>query len=98
MIDEYHTLLTTNSIFVKRTANIGVLSPEMAISFGTSGPVLRGRRVAQDLRREREEIYTSMYEGYAFEIVCERGGHYPRDHAYPKVPHEAVLADCWHRF
>jgi NADH-quinone oxidoreductase subunit D len=98
IIQEYHALLTTNSIFVKRTANIGVLSPEMAVSYGTSGPVLRGSGIDHDLRRDGEEIYTSMYEGYAFEIVCERNGHYPRDHAYPKIPHEAVLGDCWHRF
>src|SRR5436305_572271 len=69
IIDEYHTLLTSNSIFVKRTAGIGVLSPEMAISYGTSGPVLRGSGIDHDLRRDGEEIYTSMYEGYAFEIV-----------------------------
>src|SRR4029078_11868175 len=40
IIQEYHTLLTTNSIFVKRTAGIGVMSPRMAIDFATSGPVL----------------------------------------------------------
>jgi len=56
IIQEYHTLLTTNSIFVKRTANVGVLSPEMAISYGTSGPVLRGSGVDHDLRRDGEEI------------------------------------------
>ena len=71
IIEEYHTLLTTNSIFVKRTADIGVLSPEMAIDFGTSGPVLRGSGIDHDLRRDGEEIYTSMYEGYAFEVICE---------------------------
>ncbi|HEX3602116.1 MAG TPA: NADH-quinone oxidoreductase subunit D [Lacipirellulaceae bacterium] len=98
IIDEYHTLLTTNSIFVQRTAGIGLLSPQMAIDFGTSGPVLRGSGVDHDMRRDGEEIYTSMYEGYAFEVVCERDGHYPRDHKYPNVPHEAVLGDCWHRF
>jgi NADH-quinone oxidoreductase subunit D len=98
IIDEYHTLLTTNGIFVKRTAGIGILSPEMAISYGTSGPVLRGSGVDHDMRRDGEEIYTSMYEGYAFEVVCQRDGHYPRDHDYPPVPHEAVLGDCWHRF
>jgi NADH-quinone oxidoreductase subunit D len=98
IIDEYHTLLTSNSIFVKRTANIGYLSPEMAIDFGTSGPVLRGSGVDHDMRRDGEEIYTSMYEGYAFEVICQRDGHYPRDHDYPPVPHEAVLGDCWHRF
>jgi NADH-quinone oxidoreductase subunit D len=98
IIEEYHTLLTTNAIFVKRTAAIGILSPEMAIDFGTSGPVLRGSGVDHDMRRDGEEIYTSMYEGYAFEVVCQRNGHYPRDHDYPPVPHEAVLGDCWHRF
>jgi len=98
IIDEYHALLTTNAIFVKRTAGIGIISPEMAISFGTSGPVLRGSGVDIDFRRDGEAIYTSMYEGYAFEVVCQRDGHYPRDHDYPPVPHEAVLGDCWHRF
>ena len=98
IIDEYHALLTTNAIFVKRTAGIGILSPEMAIDYGTSGPVLRGSGIDHDMRRDGEEIYTSMYEGYAFEVVCQRDGHYPRDHDYPTVPHEAVLGDCWHRF
>ncbi len=98
IIDEYHTLLTSNAIFVKRTAGIGVISPEMAKSYGTSGPVLRGSGVDQDLRRDGEEIYTSMYDGYAYQIICQRDGHYPRDHDYPPVPREAVLGDCWHRF
>jgi NADH-quinone oxidoreductase subunit D len=98
LIDEYHTLLTSNAIFIKRTAGVGVLSPEMAIGFGTSGPVLRGSGVDHDMRRDGEEIYTSMYDGYAFEVVCQRNGHYPHDHDYPPVPHEAVLGDCWHRF
>ncbi|MCA9225242.1 MAG: NADH-quinone oxidoreductase subunit D, partial [Planctomycetales bacterium] len=31
VIAEYHALLTTNAIFVKRTAGIGIMSPEMAI-------------------------------------------------------------------
>ena len=98
IIDEYHTLLTTNSIFVKRTANIGILTPEMAVSFGTSGPVLRGSGIDYVLHTDTNEIYTSMYDGYAFEVICQRDGHYPRDHKYPKIPHEAVLGDCWHRF
>jgi NADH-quinone oxidoreductase subunit D len=97
-IDEFHTLLTSNAIFIKRTANIGVLSPEMAIDYGCTGPVLRGSGVDQDLRRDGEAIYTSMYEGYAFEVIVEKNGHYPQDHKYPPVPRDAVLGDCWHRF
>ena len=98
IIPEYHALLTTNAIFIKRAAGIGVMSPEMAIDFGTSGPVLRGSGVDHDLRRDGEEIYTAMYEDYAFEVIVEKEDHYPKDHKYPPVPYEAVLGDCWHRF
>jgi hypothetical protein len=84
VIDEYHALLTTNAIFVKRTANIGVMSPEMAISYGCTGPVLRGSGVDHDLRRDGEPRYTGMYDGYAFEVIVQKNGHYPRDHNYPK--------------
>ena len=98
VIDEYHALLTTNAIFIKRTCNIGTLSAEMAIDYGCTGPVLRGSGVDHDLRRDGEAIYTQMYDGYAFEIIVERDGHYPKDHDYPREPREAVLGDSWHRF
>ncbi|HAA72846.1 MAG: NADH-quinone oxidoreductase subunit D [Planctomycetaceae bacterium] len=98
VIQEYHALLTTNSIFIKRTANIGVMDAEMVTDYGCTGPVLRGSGVDHDLRRDGEEIYTEMYENYAFEVVVQKDGHYPRDHTYPPVPKEAVLGDCWHRF
>lgn len=98
VIQEYHTLLTTNAIFIKRTAGIGVMPPEMGIDYGCTGPVLRGSGVDFDLRRDGEERYTEMYDGYAFEVICERDGYYPQDHDYPPVPADAVLGDCWHRF
>lgn len=98
IITEYHTLLTTNQIFVKRTAGIGVMSAEMAAAYGTTGPVLRGSGVDWDLRRDGEERYTEMYDGYAFEVIVSRNGHYPKDHDYPPVPTQAVVGDCWHRF
>ena len=98
IIAEYHALLTTNAIFIKRTANIGVLPRDMAISYGCTGPVLRGSGVDYDLRRDGEERYTEMYDGYAFEVVVEKDGSYPRDHQYPNVPPDAVIGDCWHRF
>jgi NADH-quinone oxidoreductase subunit D len=98
IIQEYHALLTTNSIFIQRTAGIGVMSAEMAIDYGCTGPVLRGSGVDHDLRRDGEARYTSLYDGYAFEVIVSRNGHYPNDHAYPPVPPEAILGDCWHRF
>lgn len=98
VIQEYHALLTTNAIFVKRTANIGVMPPELAISYGCTGPVLRGSGVDYDLRRDGEARYTSLYDGYAFEVIVQKNGQYPQDHDYPAVPSDAVLGDCWHRF
>jgi len=98
VIDEYHALLTTNAIFVKRACGVGILSPEMAIDYGCSGPVLRGSGVDFDLRRDGEPRYTSLYNGYDFEVIVQKDGSYPRDQVYPAVPREAVLGDCWHRF
>ncbi len=88
-IAEYHTLLTRNQIFIKRTADLGVLTREMAIDFGCTGPVLRGSGVDYDLRRDGEPIYTRMYEGYEFDVPVA-----PFDDAPP----EAVLGDNWCRF
>ncbi len=88
-IQEYHTLLTRNQIFIKRTASLGTMDREMAISFGCTGPVLRGSGVDHDLRRDGEPIYTRMYEGYDFEIPIA-----PFDEAPPEVE----LGDNWCRF
>jgi NADH-quinone oxidoreductase subunit D len=88
-IREYHTLLTENQIFIKRTAAIGVLSREMAIDFGCTGPVLRGSGVDHDLRRDGEKIYTRMYDGYQFDVAVA---------PFQAAPPEAVLGDNWCRF
>ena len=60
IITEYHTLLTSNSIFIKRTAGIGVMDEKLAKNYGCTGPVLRGSGVDHDLRRDGEEWYTEM--------------------------------------
>ena len=91
-IVEYHTLLTQNSIFIKRTAGIGVMPREMAIDYGCTGPVLRGSGVDFDLRRDGEPIYTRMYKGYQYEIPVAP---FPK---FPDVPPEVVLGDNWCRF
>lgn len=88
-IPEYHTLLTENQIFIKRTAALGVLSREMAIDYGCTGPVLRGSGVDHDLRRDGEKIYTRMYEGYDWDVQAA---------PYENAPPEAVLGDNWCRF
>jgi NADH-quinone oxidoreductase subunit D len=98
MIDDLHTLLTNNAIFIHRTAGIGVLEPAMAIDYGCTGPVLRGSGVDWDLRRDGEPICTQMYEGYNWQVIAATDGRYPQDHPYPPVPSAAVLGDSWHRF
>jgi NADH-quinone oxidoreductase subunit C/D len=51
MIDEYNELLMTNRIWLARTKQVAVISAEDAISFGLTGPVLRGSGVAYDVRK-----------------------------------------------
>ena len=50
-IDETEKLLTRNRIWVDRTRDVGVITKEMAIDFGLSGPNLRGSGVEHDLRK-----------------------------------------------
>jgi NADH-quinone oxidoreductase subunit D len=88
-IKEYHTLLTRNQIFIKRTAGLGILSPEMAISYGCTGPVLRASGVDFDLRRDGDPIYTRMYQGYEYNVIVG---------PFPEAPPEVVLGDNWCRF
>ncbi len=88
-IPEYHTLLTENQIFIKRTAGLGVLSREMAIEHGCTGPVLRGSGVDHDLRRDGEPIYTRMYEGYQYKVIAA---------PFAAAPPEVVVGDNWCRF
>jgi NADH-quinone oxidoreductase subunit D len=91
-IEEYHTLLTRNHIFIKRTANIGNLTKEMALSYGCTGPMLRGSLNRDqgdpewDLRRT--EPYCG-YEQYAFTVAVP---------PFPEAPTEAVIGDAWHRY
>jgi len=98
VVDELHALLTSNAIFVRRAAGIGVLAPELAVSYGCSGPVLRASGVDWDLRRDGDPWYTRMYQGYDWDVIVQVNGRYPHDENYPQVPRAAVLGDCWHRF
>jgi NADH-quinone oxidoreductase subunit D len=70
-VDEFHTLLSGNRIFQKRTQGVGYISAENAIDWGLSGPCLRGSGVALDLRRATP--YTG-YQDYDFEVPTETDG------------------------
>ncbi|MFM7103816.1 MAG: NADH dehydrogenase (quinone) subunit D [Verrucomicrobiota bacterium] len=50
-LDDVDRLLTRNRIWVDRTQGVGVISREMAIDYGLTGPNLRGSGVDYDVRR-----------------------------------------------
>ncbi|HEX3083615.1 MAG TPA: NADH dehydrogenase (quinone) subunit D [Pyrinomonadaceae bacterium] len=68
-VKEFHTLVTGNRIFQKRTQGIGYISAEDALDWGLSGPSLRGSGVNVDVRRTNPY---SSYETYDFEVPLEQ--------------------------
>jgi len=65
ILDESDNLLSRNKIWMERTQNVGVISKEMAIAYGLSGPNLRGSGVDRDLRKLQPYL---DYEKYDFDI------------------------------
>ncbi len=70
-IDEYQTLLENNRIWMARTKGIAYLSAEDAVSFGCTGPVLRGSGVPYDVRKA--EPY-GVYDKMRWEIPLGKNG------------------------
>jgi NADH-quinone oxidoreductase subunit D len=80
-LKEVQQIVEGNSIFIKRTANVGVLPLNLAINAGCTGPVLRGSGLAFDLRRV--DGY-SVYPDLEFDIPIGAGLH-------------GQTGDCWDR-
>ncbi|MEA3490437.1 MAG: NADH dehydrogenase (quinone) subunit D [Campylobacterota bacterium] len=76
-IQTYEDLLTENRIWKMRLEDVGVLTPEDAMSWGCSGPMLRGSGIKYDIRKE--EPY-ELYEELNFDIPvsdsCDSLGRY----------------------
>jgi NADH-quinone oxidoreductase subunit D len=73
---DYQNLIMGNDIIAARTKGIGVLPPDVAISYGTSGPVLHGSGVPMDPRKD--EPY-EKYDEVEFDVpVGETGDCYDR--------------------
>ncbi|HEX7571521.1 MAG TPA: NADH-quinone oxidoreductase subunit D [Bacteroidota bacterium] len=81
-IKELNDLLSYNKIFIKRTANVGVLPADVALNYAVSGPVLRGSGVQWDLRKN--DPY-SVYDRLDFEIPVGKGL-------------KGTVGDCWDRY
>ena len=69
-LEEYHDLITGNEILQSRTIDTGVLPPEVAKSYGATGPVARGSGVDYDLRRDDPYGY---YDELEWDVVTENG-------------------------
>ena len=60
-LDDIEGLVTSNRIFKQRTVDIGIISPEQALDWGCSGPILRASGFAWDLRKSQPyEIYDQL--------------------------------------
>lgn len=81
-IEEYNNLLSYNHIFIKRTANVGVISAKDALAWGLSGPVLRGSGVRWDLRKVQP---IAGYDEFEFDVPIGDGRY-------------GQLGDCWDRY
>ncbi len=81
-IKELNDLLSYNRIFIRRTADIGVLPPKVALNYSASGPVLRGSGVKWDLRKN--DPY-SIYDRFDFDIPIGSG-------------EMGTKGDCWDRY
>jgi NADH-quinone oxidoreductase subunit D len=82
---EYYDLLMLNAIFVKRTADIGVITPAQALDFGLTGPMIRGSGIDFDIRRDMPYLlYKEAYEAGAYKVVVATG-------------EMGTLGDCWDR-
>ena len=79
---EYNTILSENQIFIKRTANVGVISREQAIDYGLTGPCLRGSGVKYDIRKQHPY---SFYDRFDFDVPVGEGT-------------KGTQGDCWDRY
>ncbi|WP_049984874.1 NADH-quinone oxidoreductase subunit D [Halobellus rufus] len=69
-VEEYHDLITGNEILQSRTIDTGVLPPEVAKSYGATGPVARGSGIDYDLRRDDPYGY---YDELEWDVITEDG-------------------------
>ena len=70
-VREYDSLIAANRIWLGRTKHVAVISAEDAISFGCTGPVLRGSGVAYDVRKY--EPY-GVYDKVDWEVPIGKNG------------------------
>jgi len=79
-IKDYEDLLDKNRVWLMRMENVGVITKEMALSWGCSGVMLRASGVQWDIRKE--EPY-ELYDEVEFNVpVSDKGDNYARYKLY----------------
>jgi len=69
--DDLEDLVSGNEIFMARTKGVGVIPPDLARSYGVSGPNLRASGVAYDLRRHTDYL---PYDRFDFDVAVGENG------------------------
>lgn len=70
-LEEYHTLVTGNEIFLSRIKGVGKYDAETAIAYGLSGANLRCTGVDWDIRKTQPY---SLYSRFQFDVPVRSGG------------------------
>lgn len=70
-LEEYHTLVSGNEIFLARIKGIGKYDAQTAINFGLSGANLRSTGVKWDLRKDQPY---SIYNRFDFDVPVATNG------------------------
>lgn len=71
VLKEFEDLFNRNRIFIERTSGVAAVSPETALDYSWSGPLLRATGIDYDVRTQ--EPYSS-YEEFDFEIPVGTNG------------------------
>lgn len=70
-LTEYFDVISNDEIFMQRTKNIGVISKDLVLSSGGSGPVARGSGINYDIRKNNSY---EVYDNFSFEIPIGYNG------------------------
>ena len=71
LVTDIRKLVEKNRIFLDRMEGVGVISADDAISYGITGPCLRGCGVAYDVRKDHPY---SVYDHFDFDVPISDGG------------------------
>ncbi|HET9062774.1 MAG TPA: NADH-quinone oxidoreductase subunit D, partial [Candidatus Binatia bacterium] len=75
-LSDTEKLLERNRIFIDRMVGVGLMTPEDAVSYGLTGPLLRATGVKRDLRKDDPYM---VYDRFDFDVpVGTKGDNFDR--------------------